>query len=154
MSDYMMEMRELVGSRPIFQNGASVIVVNDQGHLLFGLRSDNGCWGYAGGSIELGENLEEAAARELFEEFNIKANKLELFNVFSGEEFYYKYPNGHEVYNVDTVYICHDYEGIAKVDGVEMLKCRFFPIDALPEKISPPTIAVVEAYCERVRSLK
>ncbi len=111
MSNYMMDLRSVLGSRPIFQNGASVIVINENNELLLGLRSDNKCWGYAGGSIELGENLEQAAARELFEEFGIKSNALELFGVFSGPELYYKYPNGDEVYNIDTVYLCKDYSG-------------------------------------------
>lgn len=36
-------MRELVGSRPIMQCGASVILVNERGELLLQQRADNGC---------------------------------------------------------------------------------------------------------------
>jgi len=146
MSDYMMDMRALVGSRAIFQNGASVIVLNEKHQLLMGLRSDNHCWGYSGGSIELGENLEEAAVRELEEEFQIKANSLELFGVFSGKELYYKYPNGDEVYNIDTVFICDDFEGNPKADGDEITELRWFDLDGLPENISPPIVMVVEKF--------
>lgn len=146
MSDYMMDMRKLVGTRPIFQNGASVIVTNEAGHMLLGLRSDNHCWGYAGGSIELGEKLEEAALRELEEEFNIKGKSIRLFGVYSGPELYYKYPNGDEVYNVDTVYICDDYEGTPKADGHEIVEVKFFPLDALPENISPPIVLPIQDY--------
>jgi len=146
MSDYMMTMRALVGTRPIFQNGASVIVVDEEGRLLLGLRSDNHCWGYAGGSVELGEHVEDAAIRELEEEFGIKAISLELFNVFSGEELYYKYPNGDEVYNIDTVYICENYTGIPKADGHEILEVRFFDLQNIPENLSPPIVPVVNAY--------
>ncbi len=146
MSNYMMDMRALVGSHAIFQNGASVIVLNKKHQMLMGLRSDNNCWGYAGGSIELGENLEEAAVRELEEEFEIKANNLKLFGVFSGKELYYKYPNGDEVYNVDTVFICDDFEGTPKADGEEITELRWFDLDGLPENISPPIVMVVEKF--------
>lgn len=141
-----MDMRKLVGSRPIFQNGASVMVINDRNEVLLGLRSDNKCWGYAGGSIELGEQLEEAAFRELEEEFSIRATSLELFGVFSGKEMYYMYPNGDEVYNIDTVYICRSYEGSPTADGHEIVEVRFFPLTDLPENISPPNVPVFEAY--------
>ena len=50
-------MRELVGSRPIMQCGASVILVNERGELLLQQRADNGMWGYHGGSVELFENV-------------------------------------------------------------------------------------------------
>mgnify|MGYP001820233262 CR=1 FL=1 len=151
MSDYMMDLRKLVGSRPIFQNGASVIVINEKNQLLMGLRADNHCWGYAGGSIELGENLEEAGARELYEEFAITANKLDFFGVFSGKELYYKYPNGDEVYNIDSVFICRDFEGIPQADGHELTEARWFDMDQLPENISPPIVMIIEKFVKEFK---
>ena len=151
MSDYMMDLRKLVGSRPIFQNGASVIVLNEHNQILMGLRSDNHCWGYAGGSIELGENLQEAGARELYEEFNLTANHLEFFGVFSGQELYYKYPNGDEVYNIDSVFICRDFEGIPKADGHELTEARWFDLDDLPENISPPIVTIIKKFVHEFR---
>lgn len=52
MKEYIKMMRELVGSRPIMQCGASVILVNERGELLLQQRADNGMWGYHGGSVE------------------------------------------------------------------------------------------------------
>jgi len=151
MSDYMMDLRKLVGSRPIFQNGASVIVMNEKNQLLMGLRADNHCWGYAGGSIELGENLEEAAARELYEEFNITAKKLDFYGVFSGKELYYKYPNGDEVYNIDSVFICNTYEGTPKADGQELTELRWFDLDQLPDNLSPPLVMILGKFCREFK---
>lgn len=72
MSGYIMDFRKLVGHRPLLQVGASVIVEDRQGRILLQLRCDNHCWGYAGGSVELDEVVEEAAKRELFEETHQK----------------------------------------------------------------------------------
>ncbi|MBS4968787.1 MAG: NUDIX domain-containing protein [Lachnospiraceae bacterium] len=101
MSDYIMDLRKIVGHRPLLQVGASVIVEDEKGRILLQKRSDNHCWGYAGGSVELDETVEDAAKRELFEETGLTAEHLELFGVFSGKDLHYVYPNGDEVSNID-----------------------------------------------------
>lgn len=138
MSEYIMELRKIVGHRPLLQVGASVIVENENGEVLLQKRADNHCWGYAGGSVELDEVVEEAAKRELFEETGLIALDLTLFGVFSGKETHYVYPNGDEVSNVDIVYLCKDYTGQLKCQESEVEELRFFPADALPENLSPP----------------
>ena len=65
MSNYIMDLRKVVGHAPLLQAGASIIVENENGQVLLEKRTDNHQWGYAGGSIELGETVEEAAKREL-----------------------------------------------------------------------------------------
>lgn len=50
-------------------------------------RSDNNCWCFPGGAIELGEKVEDAAKREVAEETGLQVKALELFGVFSGQEF-------------------------------------------------------------------
>ena len=55
MSNYIMDLRKIVGHRPLLQVGASVIVEDNEGRILLQLRSDNLCWGYSGGSVELDE---------------------------------------------------------------------------------------------------
>ena len=96
MSNYIMDLRKLVGHRPLLQVGASVIVEDAEGRILLQLRSDNRCWGYAGGSVELDEVVEDAAKRELLEETGLTAHRLEFFGVFSGPDTHYVYPNGRE----------------------------------------------------------
>lgn len=138
MSDYIMELRKIVGHRSLLQVGASVIVENEKGEILLQKRADNHCWGYAGGSVDLDEVVEEAARRELFEESGLIAQEMELFGVFSGKDTHYVYPNGDEVSNVDIVYICKKYDGTLKCQENEVEELRFFSADALPEPLSPP----------------
>lgn len=68
MPGYIMDLRKLVGHRTLMQCAASIIIVNEKNQILLGKRTDNHKWGYAGGSIELDEKVEDCARRELFEE--------------------------------------------------------------------------------------
>lgn len=135
MSNYIMDLRKLVGHRPLLQVGASVIVVDKNNRILLQLRTDNHCWGYAGGSVELDEVVENAAKRELYEETGLIAEELELFNIFSGPDTHYIYPNGDEVSNVDIVYICKKYHGTLKCQEGEVDELKFFSIDEIPNNI-------------------
>lgn len=138
MSSYIMDLRKVVGHRPLLQVGASVIVVDKENRVLLQLRSDNHCWGYAGGSVELDEVVEEAAKRELYEETGLMAQRMELFGVFSGPDTHYVYPNGDEVSNVDIVYVCREYTGELTCQPGEVDELRFFALDEIPENLSKP----------------
>lgn len=150
MTGYIAAMRSLVGHKPVLQCGASVIVINENGELLLQKRRDNGMWGYHGGSVELDEVVEEAAARELYEETGLTAHGLELFGVFSGPEMHYVYPNGDEVSNVDTVFLCRSWSGEPVCQPEEVTELRFFAPDSLPENIFPPNRKALAAYIEKI----
>lgn len=146
MSGYIMELRKIVGHRPLLQVGASVILEDEQGRVLLQKRTDNHCWGYPGGSTELDERVEDAAARELFEETGLVAKHLELFGVFSGKELHYVYPNGDEVSNVDIVFVCKAYSGALRRDEEETEALRFFEPGKLPENLSPPIVIPLRTW--------
>ncbi|MBR3294231.1 MAG: NUDIX hydrolase [Oscillospiraceae bacterium] len=138
MSDYIMDLRKIVGHRPLLSVGASVIIEDERGWTLLQKRRDNGCWGYAGGSVELDERVEDAARRELLEETGLVAGALELLGIYSGPECHFSYPNGDEMSYVDIVYLCRDWTGELRPQPEEVDELRFFPPDALPEPLSPP----------------
>ena len=153
MSDYIMSLRRQVGHRPLLQVGASVIVADESGRVLLQRRTDNGCWGYSGGSVEPGEDVEVAAARELREETGLIAREMELFGVFSGESMHYVYPNGDEVYNVDVVYLCRRWEGTLLPQVGEVEELEWFDPGELPGPLMPPNIPALEKYAERKNAL-
>ena len=146
MTEYVKNLRKMVGHSPILLCGASVIVENEHGEILLQLRKDNNCWGYAGGSVELYEEVEVAAKRELYEETGLIPNELVLFGVFSGEDMHYVYPNGDEVSIIDIVYLCKSYSGDLKMQKDEVADLKFFPLNDLPENISPPIAKALKAY--------
>lgn len=78
MTGYMQSMHALV----VLQCEASVILLNGAGELLLQRRADNGFWGYHGGSVGLDEAVEEAVARELFEETGLTAHPADVVRRF------------------------------------------------------------------------
>ncbi|NCB63152.1 MAG: NUDIX domain-containing protein [Clostridia bacterium] len=146
MAEYIMDLRKIVGHRPLLQCGASILLENSAGEILLEKRTDNGAWCYPGGSVELFERTEDAARRELTEETGLTAGALELFGVFSGPEYRYTYPNGDEVSNVDVVYLCRDWTGALTPQQGEVEELRFFSVSALPENLMEPQRGPFAAY--------
>lgn len=133
--------------RPLMMPAAGVLIFNEKNEVLLQQRTDNKKWGLPGGSMELGETFEETARREALEEVNLKVDKLEIFNVYSGEDLHYIYPNGHEVYIATCIYICkNSFTGEIKMDEEETLDAVFYPIDKLPQvaEINPPDRIVIK----------
>lgn len=144
-----MDLRSIVGHKTLLQVGASVIVEDKEGRILLQKRSDNKCWGYPGGSVELDEKVEDAAKRELYEETGLNANSLELFDIFSGKDTHYIYPNGDEVSNIDIVYICKNYSGELKRQEDEVEELKFFDAEKVPKEISPPLKIALSKWIEK-----
>ena len=143
--DYILQLRELIGHRPILMVGAALLVLDDQNRLLLLKRSDSGCWGLPGGAVEPGEVVEDAAQRETREEANLVIEEMSLFGVFSGMDLYYRYPNGDEVYNVTIIYLSRDWCGDVKIND-EHTEWRWFESGQIPEDISPPIKPVIEQF--------
>ena len=132
----MGELRKLVGTRPLFNVGVSVVLLSEGGEWLLQRRSDSGLWGVPGGGMEPGESFEQAAARELEEETGLSGVPLTPAGSLSGPECRHVYPHGDEVYMVGMVFRgMLSAEKFAEAtlgsDG-ETLELKFFPLDGLP----------------------
>lgn len=128
---YISEMRKYIGHKPMLSAGATIAVLKDN-KILLNLRADTNTWGIPGGATELGETLEETAARELKEETNLKAASFSLLNVFSGPDLYFKYPNADELYSVVVLYLANGVSGEMEITDGESLKLAYFSKENLP----------------------
>jgi len=149
---YIENIRSLIGNSPLILVRPSVLILNKQGELLL-VRHNDDTWGVPGGLMELGESVEEAAAREVKEEIGITVKSLKLFGVFSGKELHTKLRNGHEYYNVVIGYICTDFEGEIQPDGTEVLEAAFFSVNSLPERTNPFIKAKIKDYADQISEL-
>lgn len=148
---YITHLRKQIRRAPIIMVGACTIIINEQEQLLFQLRKDNDCWGLAGGAMELGESLTQTAAREMYEETGLTPHHLKLLHVFSGQDYYYHYPNGDEVYNVIATYICNEYSGDLQFDKTEATNLRFLDMHQLPTNISPPDALILSFFLHKLK---
>ena len=99
-------------------------------------RADDGYFDFPGGGIDLKEEADKAAYRELLEETGLVAEELQLFKVYSGEITHYVYFNGDEIYGIDLVYICHKYHGELKPQLEEVKSLKFYSLKDMPGKMS------------------
>jgi mutator protein MutT len=131
----------------IFQLCGASIIIHKDNKVLLQKRTDNQCWGYHGGAIEVGEIVEEAAKRELFEETGLIANEIQLYGVFSGPEQYHVYPDGNEVHIIDIVYLCDDFSGEIRSQLSEVSELKWFEFKDLPKELSPPIKSILQKFC-------
>ena len=135
--NYVMRVTNALKGEPHLFAYSIVILLNEDNEVLMEERADDGFYDFPGGAIEIGESAEDAAARELEEETGLKAKSLSFFKLYSGPITYYRYPDGNEIYGVDAVYICKEYEGNIIEQKEEVKVARFYRIEDIPNKLSP-----------------
>jgi 8-oxo-dGTP pyrophosphatase MutT (NUDIX family) len=148
---YLLELRKLVGSRPLFSPGASVVAFDDHGRVLMQRRADTGTWGFPGGSMELGDSLENTARRELLEETGLHATRLEFVTMLSGAEYRFTYPNGDEIYNVAAIFTARAFTGELTPDH-ESLELHWFNTNELPLDLAGPVTHWIARNLEALKN--
>ncbi len=144
MEDYLKELRKRAKHMPLLLPHSVVVLFNAEGKVLLEERADDGYFDFPGGGIDLKEEAETAAKRELLEETGLVAEKIELFKVYSGEITHYVYFNGDEIYGIDLVYICKDYHGELIPQKEEVKSLTFFDLKNMPSKMSIRNKQIVE----------
>ena len=113
--------------------GVKVMLFNPAGELLL-IRNgygDSDLFLLPGGGVSRGESPAAAAAREVREELGLNIRDVEPVWTFeSGAEG-----------KRDTIHLFKAIvDGPPTVDDVEVIEARFFPLDALPDRVSPATL--------------
>jgi 8-oxo-dGTP pyrophosphatase MutT (NUDIX family) len=143
--EYILELRKFVGHRPLLMVGTATLIVDANNRLLMMKRSDNGFWGLPGGGVELGEDVQAAARRELREETGLETVEMNIFGIFSGPEAFYQYPNGDQIYGVMIVYLAQGWRGDVCLND-EHTEWNWFEPAQIPGNIFPLITPVIEKF--------
>jgi ADP-ribose pyrophosphatase YjhB (NUDIX family) len=134
--------RAVAAMNDSFVVGVTGIVWNARDELLLAhhIYRDEIAWGPPGGVIRRGESLEEALHREIMEETGLSIQVGHLVQVTLDQ----RWPN------LTCHFIC-TVEGTPQPQAnSELFEAGFYPLDALPDVVSPDQWAIIQ-YARRVR---
>ena len=119
---------------------AATTVIGDNNQVLLVKRGNEpgyGLWSLPGGYVDRGEIVEEAAAREVFEETGLNINITRLIGVFSQK-------------NHPVIVIAFSGERISGElqTSDETLAVEFFDIDVLPEMAFPRDQEIIKSWID------
>ena len=140
-SPYVTALRAHIGNDLLLLPGASAVVRDDQGRILFLRRGDDGTWSLPAGMIEPGEQPADAVLREILEETGIIAEIERLSGVAMHESVY---PNGDHCQYLSVWFRCRAVGGTARPDGEESLEVAWFAPDALPDGLHERILLRIE----------
>lgn len=137
MSDYYKKLREQIGNERLFIPSVAGVIRNDLGQILLQNKGNGENWSLPAGAIEPGEAPAQALVREIWEETGLHIVPAKLLGVFSGENFRYEYPNGHQVeYNI-FLFECVIQGGDLTPMDDESFEVQYFHPRNMPELALP-----------------
>lgn len=136
--DFVRRLRESVGTAELWLPGVSGVVLDADGRVLLGRRSDNGRWAVVSGILEPGEQPAVAIVREAAEETGVQVEVVALTSVHSGERV--AYPNGDTARYLDVCFWCRAVGGTAHVADDESTEVAWFSPDALPDDLTESSV--------------
>jgi 8-oxo-dGTP pyrophosphatase MutT (NUDIX family) len=129
--EFVTSLRAHIGHDLLWLSTAAGVVLDADGRVLLGRRSDTGNWGLPGGIIDPGEEPADAAVREIYEETGVIAVPELLVTVsVSGVV---TYPNGDVVQYLEVLFRCRATGGTAQVNDSESVEVSWHALDNLPE---------------------
>lgn len=140
---YIEWIRSRVGHRKIFLAFAAIVLRDDRGRVLLQRRTDFDFWGLPGGVLELGEDIQTCARRELLEETGLTAANLSLVGVYSEPRYATTYPNGDQVQQYTVCFQSRANGGQMQPDGIETSEQHFFELAQIPALQMPEYYAVM-----------
>lgn len=138
ISDYLRQLRQIVGSQLLLLPAVAAIVRDDAGRVLLMQSAATGRWSLPAGAVEPGETPHEAVVREVAEETGLHVEALRLTAALGGAAFRMEYPNGDRVEYVVTVFDCRVAPGaLQAVDG-EASAFEWVPPETVVGRIDLP----------------
>ncbi|MEH6376390.1 NUDIX domain-containing protein [Streptomyces sp. KLMMK] len=128
--DFIRDLRTTAGHQLLWIPGVSAVVLDAEGRVLLGRRSDNGQWAIIGGIPDPGEQPAAAIVREVYEETAVHCVAERVLVVEALDPV--TYPNGDVCQFMDTCFLCRAVDGEACVNDDESLEVGWFEPDALP----------------------
>ena len=127
------DVERALGVRP----SVSAVIFDRRGRLLLQQRSDGGQWGLPGGSVEVGESVTAAVAREVLEETGLRVTVRRLIGVYSEPALQVvRYPNGTVWHYVNLCFECVRRSGQLTLCD-ETLALDYFAPRRLPATLLP-----------------
>lgn len=144
--EFVLALREKIGTTPLWLCGVTAVVVKDE-ELLLVRRSDNGAWTPVTGIVDPGEHPAVAAAREVHEEAAVEAECTRLARVGVTETV--TYDNGDQTQYVDLTFRLTWRSGTPHPADGENSEARWFSPDALPPMSEDMAARIAAALPER-----
>ena len=132
--EFVTRLRRSIGHELLPMVGVTGVVLDADGRVLLGRRSDNGCWALPSGILEPGEHPAAALAREVLEETGVVASVDALVAVVAQPPM--THLNGDVAQYVDLCFRCSYVDGAAAVGDDESLEVGWFDVVALPEPMT------------------
>lgn len=131
--EFVLALREKIGTLPLWISGVTAVVVRDTGagrEVLMVRRSDTGAWTPVTGIIDPGEQPAAAAAREVLEEADVVAVPVRVSRLGVTNEIVYS--NGDRAQYIDHTFLFEYVSGEPFPADGENTEARWFGVDQLP----------------------
>lgn len=151
--NYTRWLRSYVGPQRLLQLTASAFILDPQGHILLGRRTDVMLWAPPSGVVQLGETPARTLLREVAEETGLHVRIDRLIGLYSGPEFEWTYPNGDQAQIISAFFACTPMSGVLKADRHEFLDLRYFPPTSLPPLMPRYVRMLRDAFAGRAEAM-
>lgn len=141
--DFVVQLREKIGHAPLWLPGVRGVVLDADGRVLLGRRSDTGQWALITGILDPGEEPGPGLLREILEETGVRARLEHLLGVSTTGPV--TFPNGDVCDFLTIDFRCRFVSGTARVNDDESTDVRWFAIEALPPLRAGHREAIIRA---------